>query len=112
VEGDEVCLFERQGRASVLMGFKARSKRLVPLDIKCNHLGTTEYWCHGCAYIAAEMLRRDFEEQDAKIETLAGRLECAARSEDPESANAIAFRGFRRQVLSLRRWPKNMEDVS
>jgi hypothetical protein len=91
------------------MGFKSRatlkSKRLVPLDIKCNHLGTTEYWCHGCAYIAAEMLRRQFEEQVSNIERVAERLECAAKTEEPDSPAYLAFMGFRRQVLALKRWP-------
>lgn len=89
------------------MGFKPRieSKSLVPPSIECNHLGTTQYWCHGCAYIAAEMFRSDFEAQGNRIEQIAERLEGAAKTESPDSATAIAFRGFKRQILELRRWP-------
>ena len=89
------------------MGFKSRaaskSKRLVPLDIKCNHLGTTEYWCKGCAWIAADMLRREFEELDSKIATLAIRVGDEVNKEGPFDRKL--FLAIKRDILNLQRWP-------
>lgn len=89
------------------MGFKSRatskSKRLVPLDIKCNHLGTTEYWCRGCAWIAADMLRREFEEQDSKIADILGLLDKYIKAEQPADPTLLTV--IRNRVERLTRWP-------
>ena len=96
------------------MGGKPRasltSRRLVPLDIKCNHLGTTEYWCRDCAWISADMLRREFEALDARLVCIAEMIDVARKRNHPSPREASEARGVtlslvHDQILRLRRWP-------
>ena len=92
------------------MGFKSRdmskSKRLQPLDIKCNHLGTTEYWCRGCAWIAADMLRRELEEKDSRITGILSRIDDALGAGDVDDPTVESIlKSIRRDVERLKRWP-------
>ena len=88
------------------MGFKSRatsrSRKLPPLDIKCNHLGTTEYWCRGCAWIAATMLRQEHEERDRVLDRIAEKLERAAFNAPPLDSSAM--KSIREDVLNAKRW--------